>query len=150
MRAEKDLHKNDVGDLILRCQSRELKSVVYLQVIPKFSVILCGSDQLEILGEELQKGPVRLFLDATGNVTRKVKDSELLHHVLALTLKRDGRNDLLLPIAEMVTDDSTSLNISFFLKTVRDKVCITVYCKEYLCISLYFEGVERFQNEKNL
>jgi hypothetical protein len=127
MRAEKDLHSNDVADLYLRSNSGQLKSVVYLQVIPSFTLILCSRSQLEILEKELENGPVRLFLDATGGITRKVNNSKLLHHVLLIALERDGKADLLLPIAEMISDDGTSANIGFFLRIVREKVRISAY-----------------------
>lgn len=148
MRAEKDLHKNVVGDIYLRAESGQLKSVIYFQVIPKFTLMLCSKNQLEILREEVEKGPVRLFLDATGNITQKINDSSLLHHVLVIALKRDGKGDLLLPIAEMITNDGTSVNISFFLKTIREKVCILMYFSVFLWITVYLLGFERFQDEK--
>lgn len=143
MRAKNDFHKNDVGDLYLRAESGQLKTVIYLQVIPKFTLVLCGSEPLKTLQKEIEKGSVRLFLDATGNVTRKIKDSQLLHHVLVAALKRDVKADVLLPIAEMITDDSTSTNISFFLTTIREKVCILVYSSVLSCYTLYFSGFER-------
>lgn len=122
MRAEGDLHKNVVVDLFLRAEIGRLKSVVHLQIIPKFTLILCGKEQLNMLEKESEKRSVRLFLDATGDITEKINDSKLLHHVLVLALQRHDQGDLLFPIAEMITDDGTSVNISKFLKTVREKV----------------------------
>ena len=82
MRAKGDLHKNVIVDLFLRAESGRLKSLLYLHIIPKFTLILYGNEQLEILGKELNKGPVRLFLDATGDITEKINDYKLLHHGL--------------------------------------------------------------------
>lgn len=122
MREEKDQHINDAGDVYLRTVKGDFKSVIYLQLIPKFTLILSTKEQLEVLKQELEKGPVRLFLDATGNITRKLNNNNLLHHVLVLTIQRTNRPDLLFPVAEMITDCGNSANISFFLKTIREKV----------------------------
>lgn len=131
MRQVNDLDKDDVIDVYKRASTGRLETVAFLQVAPKFTLVLCGKNQIEILKTETQKGPVRLYLDATGNVTRKVGDSPLLHHVLLMSLKRDSK-DLLVPVAEMITDDSTSANIGKFLELVRQKVCI-ILLKTTLC-----------------
>lgn len=126
MRASKDLHKNDVVDLYLRAETGQLKTVINLEIIPKFTLILCSTEQLEILKNAMEEKAVRLFIDATGAITAPIKDSRLLHHTLVLPVARNSKYDLLLPIAEMVTSDSSSTNISFFLTTIRTKVCFFV------------------------
>ena len=126
MRASKDLHKNDVVDLYLRAETGQLKTVINLEIISKFTLILCSTEQLEILKNAMEEKAVRLFIDATGAITALIKDSRLLHHTLVLPVARNSKYDLLLPIAEMVTNDSSSTNISFFLTTIRTKVCFFV------------------------
>lgn len=113
MRAENDMHKNDAVELYLRTIEKRIKSAVHLQLIPKFPLILCSNDQLNVLSKESENGPVRLFLDATGDIVRSISDEKILHHALVLPVKRLNQGDLLVPIAEFTTDDNTSKNISF-------------------------------------
>lgn len=105
--------------MLLRVTSNQLKSVISYSVVPNFTILLCTKEQLNILKTEKSKGPQRLYLDASGEITRSVGKSKLLHHALVLPVMKDGQKEAcLIPIAEMITDDNTSRNISFMLKTV--------------------------------
>lgn len=61
-------------------------------------------------------------------ITRKIGKKALLHHVLLVTFKKkDSDECYLVPIAEMITDDSTGTNIAYFLNKVKSRVSPTLF-----------------------
>lgn len=97
-----------------------------------FRMIMTSQELIAVLEKYLKditRHPFkRVLLDATGKITRKVFEKQLLHHVLLVAYpKKDSDECYLVPVAEMVTDDSTGRNISYFLKFIQYRVSASVF-----------------------
>lgn len=114
-----DYDKDDIYDLHLRARENKLKNIASLQTYPDFTTILLKDDWLkELIRMSESVCYTRLLLDATGNIVRKPYEpsSSILHHVLLAPIpKFDSTECFLFPVAEMITNDSTSYNIFRFL-----------------------------------
>lgn len=89
-----------------------------------FGVHLYTEQGIAIFADHLrQSSPVTLFLDVTGGVVRRRRLPNQPKRVLyyALCLSGDGKNKPPLPVSEMVTNDHTVANLSFWLMTFFDK-----------------------------
>jgi hypothetical protein len=100
---------------------------MYLEVLPDFTVLLCTREQLEVLKDQLEKGPVRLYLDATGNITSDINGRKLLHHSLVTRMFRANGDGFLFLIAEMITNNQKASNIELFLRKVSEMVSTFLY-----------------------
>ena len=98
MRDEDVKDRNHIIDVIKRFQDQSLPNVAEVSVYKnkedrnKFRMILVVKNQLEILANWLkqrkQNNFKRIHLDATGKITMKIFESELLHHVLVIGIPK--------------------------------------------------------------
>jgi len=96
--------------------------IQHLQVDP-FGVHLYTEQAISILVEHLRThAPVTLFLDATGGVVRRLPNQPKRVLYYALCLSGAGKNKPPLPVNEMVTNDHTVANLSFWLMKFLTKV----------------------------
>ena len=95
--------------------------IQHLQVDP-FGVHLYTEKGIALTVEHLrQSSQVTLFLDATGGVVRRLHNQNKRVLYYALCLSGDGKNKPL-PVCEMITNDHTVANISFWLMKFLSKV----------------------------
>lgn len=135
MRTQKDLHADDMYDLQLKAENKIIKNVAEIKAFiskpnesqSRFAVTLTSDQQLKILAKECKKyDGIRLLLDGTGKITRNIRENapSTLHHVLLLAIPKKGRDEesYLYPIAELVTNDSTSNNLLNFLEITLQRL----------------------------
>ena len=142
MRDEDVKDRDHIIDVIKRFQDQSLSNLAEVSVYKnkegqnKFRMILIDKNQLEILANWLKQKKhnnfKRIHLDATGKITMKIFESELLHHVMIIGMpKADGQDVCnLVPVGEMVSDDSTGENIGYFAGFVLSRV--TEACLNHL------------------
>jgi hypothetical protein len=146
MRSEKKLDKDPVIDLQRRAENGSIPDLVDLRTFPKFTATFITTGALELLADALKKREVILMLDATGGITRKVQAaaSANFHHVLLLPLQKPNTElapgqttpeCYLVPVAEMITNDSTGFIISQFLRLVRHRLLTEFGCNR-LCAQI--------------
>jgi hypothetical protein len=146
MRSEKKLDKDPVIDLQRRAENGSIPDLVDLRTFPKFTATFITTGALELLADAIKKGDVILLLDATGGITRKVQAaaSANFHHVLLLPLQKPNTElapgqttpeCYLIPVAEMITNDSTGFIISQFLRLVRHRLMTEFGCNR-LCAQI--------------
>lgn len=120
--SQEDEDENDILDIQSRAAMGKIPHLASLNVFPNFSAILTKDDWLLTMHQNFSKLKfTRLLLDATGGICRPIfKDSpKLLNHVLLAPISKIGSQECyLLPIAEMITNDSTGYNINAFLRFV--------------------------------
>ncbi|XP_059386114.1 uncharacterized protein LOC132120908 [Carassius carassius] len=96
--------------------------VQHLQVDP-FGVHLYTETGLVIFIQHLRKGcPVTLHLDATGGVVSRIPSQPKRVLYYSITLPGHGKDNPPLPISEMVTNDHTIPNVSFWLHQTVTKI----------------------------
>lgn len=135
MRSQNDLDNDDLKDVQLKAESgkltniAEIKSFIYRpkEEQCRFSVTLISDQQLNVLRDELKKcANLRLLLDGTGKITRNVRKEapNSLHHVLLLPITKKGREkeSFLYPVAEIITNDSTSISLQNFLRLTLQRL----------------------------
>lgn len=118
-----DKAADDIFDLQLRAECGNIQNLALFETFPSFSAILTKDDWLRTWIEHVAYVPYgRLLIDATGNITRKPRfeSSNLLHHVLLAPIKKVDELEecQLFPIAELITNNSTSFNINKFLRFI--------------------------------
>lgn len=118
-----DLEEDDIWDVQLRAKQDKIQNVASLQSFPEFSIILTKENWLKVLIDHSKSVTyLRLLLDATGNIIRKPyeQSSSILNHVLLVSIpKVNSKECILFPVAEMLTNDSSSYNIHRFLDFVN-------------------------------
>ncbi len=102
--------------------------VQHLQVDP-FGVHLYTETGLVILLQHLRKGrPVTLHLDATGGVVSRIPSQTKRVLYYSINLPGHGKDKPPLPVSEMITNDHTIPNVSFWLHQTVTKIRkLTVY-----------------------
>lgn len=136
-RAENDLDKDDdLHDIQAHMagQSFPHLSEVNTYTIkgkPAFRVIMTSADLVTVFDRFLKDKRYackRVLLDATGKITRKINEKQVLHHVLLVPYPiKDSEQCHLVPVAEPITDDSTGENISLFLRKIKSLVSTAVF-----------------------
>ena len=121
-----DLSKDDIEDLNLEYSNQDSTIEKFIQKIDlqPFSTILFMESNMQILKKALKdNNRLRLHLDATGGILRKVHQGSLLHHVLILPLKScdTNKSHILLNVGEMITEDQSAFNIKYFLEMFLNK-----------------------------
>lgn len=133
MREEKRMDTDHIVDLQRRAEAGKIKDLIDLRTFPKFAATFITSGSLKLLSDVSKKKEVTLLLVATGGLTRKVSESSSsnFHHVLLLPLEKPNTEMTssqttaecyLVPVAEMITNDSTGFSISQFLRLVRHRL----------------------------
>lgn len=105
-----------------------------LRCYPKFTATFITKGALLLLNDYHKKSKLKiLLLGATGGITRKItsSSSQNFHHVLLLPIEKantvlaPGQTTpecYLVPVAEMVTNDSTGFTIAQFLRLVEHQL----------------------------
>lgn len=129
-REENQLDKNDVADLQMRAENGRIPDLVDLRTFQNFTATFINRGALELLSNHNNSTNVKtLLLDATGGITRKIPNakSPTFHHVLLLPIEKpstmlapgdSNQESYLIPVAELITNDSTGFAISQFLRLV--------------------------------
>ncbi|KAK9961941.1 hypothetical protein ABG768_007335 [Culter alburnus] len=95
--------------------------VQHLQVDP-FGVHLYTETGMVILVQHLRKGPVTLHLDATGGVVSRIPSQAKRVFYYSINLPGHGKDKPPLPVSEMITNDHTIPNVSFWLHQTVTKI----------------------------
>ncbi|KAG5668955.1 hypothetical protein PVAND_016861 [Polypedilum vanderplanki] len=124
--AKNDRAINDLDDLTEELKYEQSIGRKFIQKIDlyPFSTILINEDNMKILKNELQsKRVIYINIDATGGILRKVSEAPLLHHTLILPVKANdaNRSHVLINLGELITVDSCSFNIEYFLRFYKNK-----------------------------
>jgi UDP-N-acetyl-D-mannosaminuronic acid transferase (WecB/TagA/CpsF family) len=138
-RNENKLHDDPAFDLKLRAAEGLVPDLVDLKIYSKFTAshntaTFITEGAIELLHEYHKNAKHKiLLLDTTGGITRKTsnKVSATFHHVLLLPMEKpltalsSGQTTVesyLIPIAEMITNESTGFAISCFLELVTHQI----------------------------
>ena len=136
-RKSEKYHENIMIDI---CTTRDIlnetedvnsKTKGYIQYIAyhPFTVIMFTQEQLNILKESIAKQKAKLYLDATGSIIKKIEKQNAPYYY-TLIVKSDKIGEPPLPIAEMVTTDHRTANVTHFLNLLRQHTSeLTVHTK---------------------
>lgn len=121
-----DLSKDCVVDLQKRAAAERQKGQIFIQsiaVLP-FSVTMFFEDNLKLLHRASKSNKKnQAYLDATGGIIRRVSPNSLLNHCLVFPIKSNtvNKNNCILVLAELITEDNCSYNIENFLRLLNIK-----------------------------
>ncbi|XP_048020975.1 uncharacterized protein LOC125251962 [Megalobrama amblycephala] len=90
--------------------------------VDPFGVHLYTETGLVILVQHLRKGPVTLHLDATGGVVSRIPSQAKRVFYYSINLPGHGKDKPPLPVSEMITNDHTIPNVSFWLHQTVTKI----------------------------
>lgn len=123
-RIQKDLHNNQIIDVVMRSEGENSDFVRHLTTRPEFSVLLLKPSQSEIFRNWFHANNFRrASLDATGNILAKITDKPLLNHVLVFRQSiSDDNYTTPFNLAELVTASQTMQTITDFIKNVKQLV----------------------------
>lgn len=112
-----DLDEDDHIDMV----KRSLNNNIYIRNVtsPIFTATLCKEAQIQVLEKWCEENLFRrAFLDATGNIVRKISgQTNVLHHVLLIQVHvANDKGATAFNLAELITTCQTSNIISEFLK----------------------------------
>lgn len=100
--------------------------VQYISLLP-FTVVLFTEATIQLLKKAIVK-KIPLHLDATGSVVRKIAGQNKPIFYYALVLKDTSCKSPIIPVAELITNSNTTVNITYFLGRVKE-ACIKMGCR---------------------
>lgn len=122
-RKELDVCDDPLLDMVSRCSDRNKDFVRHVS-FPPFTAFLMKQKQAQSFQTwHMRTDFRRAYLDATGSILAKMRDSVLLHHVLLIQMKiADDNNHTPFCLSEIISASQSMRTITDFLTRAQDTI----------------------------
>ncbi|CAC5394834.1 unnamed protein product [Mytilus coruscus] len=132
IRQKEKFAKEDIADVLLTKNamsdldetSKKVKGYIQSVGADPFSIICYTEEQIRLMKSLKKNGSLVIYLDATGKVVRKIQNQTKKPFYYAACVKSPVKGESSMPVAEMVTNDHTSVSIASFALKLRHATSI--------------------------